>query len=240
LADAERDCRRFERLAIKQTTATADVPLPPDADAGMASTGGNAGFAALRGEPRHVRRALLLSALYALGPWATIGFPLLSASVMVHRGFHINDSLLFAGASMFGPTLGIGAVAFVVDRVERRLALMACAAVMAVLGITFAISTSLVPLTALGTGFNLTSALYSAVLSLYGAELFPTALRASATALAWGVGRVIAALVPIALLPLLGAHGPLAMFAVITAALIASIVLILVAGPPGLARRPIE
>ena len=75
-------------------------------------------------EPRQsVRRALLLGALYALAPWATIGFPLLSAAVMVQKGFRVGDSLLFAGLSMFGPTLGITIVALFVDRIERRLRL---------------------------------------------------------------------------------------------------------------------
>jgi putative MFS transporter len=153
--------------------------------------------------------------LYGLGPWATIRFPLLSAAVLVQKGFHVNASLLFAGLSMFGPTLGIGVVAPLVDRIERRRA-------------------------ALGTGFNLSSAVYSAVLAFYRAELLPTPLRASATAAAWGGGRAVSAVVPLALLPLLAAQGPLAMFGVIAAALLASVALILVAGPPGRARAAIE
>jgi putative MFS transporter len=197
------------------------------------------GFSALREERRHVRRAALLAALYALGPWATIGFPLLSAAVMVQKGFHLGDSLLFAGISMFGPTLGIGATASFVDGIGRRVALISCAAAMAAIGLAFATSAALAPLIALGTAFNLLSAVYSALLALYGAELFPTRLRASATAGAWAVGRVVSALVPIALLPLLGAYGAIAMFVVIAAALLMSSMLI-AAGPPGLARQAIE
>ena len=47
-------------------------------------------------------------------------------------------------------------------------------------------------------------------------------------------------LLPIALLPLLGAYGPLAMFGAIEAALLMSLGLIAAAGPPGLARQAIE
>ena len=48
------------------------------------------------------------------------------------------------------------------------------------------------------------------MLSLYSAELLPTHLRASASAGVWGLGRVVSALVPIALLPLLGGYTALA------------------------------
>jgi MFS transporter, putative metabolite:H+ symporter len=235
-AQAEKNYRRFQRAA----GAASHAILQPHQAHSPDHVVQRAGFRALREAPRHVQRLSLLAALYALGPWATIGFPLLSAAVMIQKGFRVGDSLLFAGISMFGPTLGIGAAAFFVDRIGRRLALTLCAAVMAVIGLAFAISTTFVPLLVLGSSFNLLSAVYSAILALYGAELFPTKLRGSATSAAWGVGRVVSALVPLALLPLLGTHGPRAMFGVIAAALLISLLLIAVAGPPGLARRPVE
>jgi putative MFS transporter len=188
----------------------------------------------------HYRRAFLLAALYGLGPWATIGFPLLSAAVMLQKGFRVGDSLLFAGVSMLGPTFGIGALAFAVDRIERRLALILCAATMTALGLVFAVATDLTALIALGIGFNLASAAYSVVLSIYGAELFPTKLRALATSAAWSLGRAISALVPIVLLPVLSTQGPLAMFGIIAAVLLISILLIFAAGPPGLTKKPVE
>jgi MFS transporter, putative metabolite:H+ symporter len=190
--------------------------------------------------PRHARRAILIAALYGLAPWATIGFPLLSAAVMMQKGFHVGDSLLFAGLSMLGPTIGIGALAVIVDRMERRLALALCAVAMTALGLAFAVATTLMVLTALGIGFNLASAAYSVALSVYAAELFPTRLRGLATSAGWGVGRIVSILVPILLLPLLGAQGPLAMFGVIAAVLLVSILLIGVFGPRGLANRPVE
>ena len=232
LAEAAKSCRRFAAPGRKAPPLIDETKFAPM----HAQKDGNKTFAV---EPRQRRRLLLLGLLYALGPWATIGFPLLSAAVMVQKGFHVGDSLLFAGVSMFGPTLGIAAAAAFVDRIERRLALALCAIVMAALGIAFALGTGLTPLILLGTGFNLASAVYSAVLALYGAELFPTRLRATATAGAWGIGRVVSMLVPILLLPLLGSQGPLAMFGVIATALLLSAALVL-AGPPGLARQPVE
>jgi MFS transporter, putative metabolite:H+ symporter len=198
------------------------------------------GFSALAGDRTSLRRTALLGALYMLAPWAAIGFPLLSAAVMVQKGFHVSDSLLFAGLTMFGPTLGIAAAASFIDRIPRRMAMVLCGVVMVVTGIAFAISTELTPLIIAGVMFNLASAVYSAVLGLYSTELLPTHLRASASAGVWGLGRVVSAFVPIALLPLLGSYGALGMFTVISLALVASLTLILVAGPPGRERRPID
>jgi MFS transporter, putative metabolite:H+ symporter len=233
-AEAERSYRYLEAATPRVISpfAQASTHVAPDLS--------KAGDSAIAETPSHFRRALLLAALYGLGPWATIGFPLLSAAVMLQKGFRVGDSLLFAGVSMLGPTLGVGALAILVDRIERRLTLILCAATMTALGLVFAVSTTLATLIALGIGFNLTSAAYSVVLSIYGAELFPTKLRALATSAGWGAGRVVSALVPIVLLPLLGTQGPLAMFGLIAAALLISIFLIFTAGPPGLAKKPVQ
>ena len=98
----------------------------------------------------------------------------------------------------------------------------------------------LTALIALGIAFNLASAAYSVVLSIYGAELFPTRLRALATSAAWSLGRIVSALVPLVLLPVLSTRGPVAMFAIITAALSVSILLIFMGGPPGLTKKQVE
>jgi putative MFS transporter len=227
---AKDNCARFEAAARQSQVALSD-PQPD-----------------LAAQPKtapeivtssRTSRVLLFCALYALAPWAAIGFPLLSATVLVHKGFHTSDSLLFAALSMFGPTVGIGIAAVFIDRIERRIALMLCAIGMAAVGLIFAASADLSALIGFGTVFNLGSAVYSAILALYGAELFPTSSRATATAGAWGIGRIVSAFVPVVLLPLLTAKGAIAMFGVIAAALVAS-ALVLLAGPPGLARRPVE
>jgi putative MFS transporter len=106
-------------------------------------------------------------------------------------------------------------------------------------GLFFAVTETFLPLVAAGAVFNLVSAVYSAAMAVYAAELFPTQRRASATATAWGLGRAVSALVPITLLPLLTTYGTLAMFTVVSGALVASVVLIVTAGPPGLTRKSV-
>jgi putative MFS transporter len=189
--------------------------------------------------PAHRPRLIYLVTLYLLAPWATIGFPLLSGAVLLAKGFAVRESLLFAAVSMFGPTVGNLVVASFIDRIARWITLVGCAALMIAAGLIFAASNTFVLLIATGIAFNLLAAAYLATLAVYGAELFPTSLRASAPAAGWAGGRVVATLVPLALLPLLTASGALAMFTVIAAALAATVALIALAGPPGMTRKPL-
>jgi MFS transporter, putative metabolite:H+ symporter len=230
--EADAACRRFEQRAGIAARAKTDAASPADAPV--------AGSFRLLLTPTHRPRAIYLACLYALGPWATIGFPLLSAAVLVHKGFSVRDSLLFAGLTMFGPTIGNVIAAQFIDRVERWIVLVACAAIMAAAGIAFAVGETLTPLIVAGIVFNLFSAVYGAALSVYASELFPTQLRASATAVAWGLGRAVSAIVPLILLPLLTGYGVLAMFTAIAAALLSSVALVGLAGPPGLSRKPLN
>jgi putative MFS transporter len=229
-AKADDNCTRFE-TAARQSQLQLSEPQPDPASQPKTAPDLIAS--------NRTGRVVLLCALYALAPWASVGFPLLSATVLVHKGFHTSDSLLFAALSMFGPTIGITIAALFIDRIERRIALMLCAIGMAAFGLIFAVSSDLSALIGFGNIFNLASAIYSAILALYGAELFPTSWRATATAGAWGIGRIVSAFVPIVLLPLLTGQGVLAMFGVIATALVIS-AFVLLAGPPGLARRPVE
>jgi putative MFS transporter len=240
--EAEQAWRRFERSAgrlphaFPASTGSGEAPAAhSDEKAEPAADG----FWSASSRP-YRRRAVLLSAMYFLGPWATIGFPLLSGAVLVEKGFRVSDSLLYLGVTMLGPSLGVLAGALVIDRCERRTALVLCGGLMALTGLAFAASGAPLTLMILGTAFNLGAAIYIGALSIYAAELFPTGLRASVSSAAWAVNRIASALVPIALLPVLKAFGPMAMFAIIAAALIGDMFLVLAFGPRGLARRPVE
>jgi putative MFS transporter len=86
--------------------------------------------------------------------------------------------------------------------------------------------------------FTLFSVIYTAALNIYAAELFPTGRRARSVATAWAFNRVGAAVAPLALLPLLRAEGPLAMYGLVLACLLASMAL-LAFSPPGQQRRSV-
>lgn len=185
------------------------------------------------------RRTFLLAALYFLAPWATVGFLLLSGAVLIEKGFRLSDTLLLVAVATFGPTIGSVLAAFVIDRVERRTALALCCAGMAVLAIVFALCNTPFWLMAVGTLFNILSAIYTPALVIYAAELFGTGRRAGVTSSAWAVNRLASALVPFVLLPVLHQQGALAMFAIISAALVLSLLLVLAVGPRGLAGKSV-
>ncbi|WP_342363881.1 MFS transporter [Terrarubrum flagellatum] len=229
---AEAACWRFERAAGRDA--------PPSFATTMAEAGQrHNGFRALAASPLHLRRAMVLAALYLLGPWTMIGFPLLSAAAMVQKGFAVGDSLLFAAVAMLGPTVGTLATATFIDRVERRYVLLGCICVMAAAGFLFAAGATLELLMVAGVAFNFASAVYGATLAIYAAEIFPTEQRASVTAGAWGLTRIVSAIVPIALLPILTHDGAWAMFAIMAASLLAISALIIRAAPPGRSRKSV-
>jgi MFS transporter, putative metabolite:H+ symporter len=158
---------------------------------------------------------------------------------MIEKGFRVTDSLLYLGVAMVGPTLGALATAPIIDRAERRTALVLCGVAMALAVMVFAVSATPAALMLSSLAFTVIGAIYVGALAIYGAELFPTAVRAAATASAWASNRVASALAPLVLLPLLKTDGAIVMTLAIAAALIAATALVAF-GPRGLAHRPVE
>jgi putative MFS transporter len=201
----------------------------------------NAGRSAtVMSQPAFMRRLVFLVAAYFLMPWATVGFSTLSGAVLVEKGINARESILYVGISTFGPLIGTIFGGFVVDRVERRTALIIIAIAMGVLGIVFALVTEPISLMATGLLFNLLVNLFTPVIVLYAAELFTTDRRAQGASWGWASNRFASALVPLALLPLLHAQGPLAMFIVIAGTLLAFVVVVAIFGPRGSAGRAVS
>lgn len=180
----------------------------------------------------------LAAALSFLSPWSTVAFPLLSGAVLAQKGFKLTDTLLFVGLSTFGPFFGNVLVAAVVDRLERRTAMIACSLGMLAAGSVFIASGTAALLIASSFTFTLLVSMQLSFLNIYVSELFPTATRGRAVAGAWAVNRVGAALGPLLLLPLLHGKGAYTMFAVIASSLLVGVVLLIFA-PSGAARRPV-
>lgn len=234
MAEADAAYERFRRSA--GLTVAPDAPST-EAQASKEKPARRALWSELTRELK--RLALMFGLLDFLMPWATIGFPLLSGAALVAKGFHVSDSLLYVGLTMFGPTLGVLIGSQLIDRMERRTALMLCGTSMAVAAIAFALTDQPWLLITTGALFNLIGAIYISTVTVYSAEVFPTRLRALVSSSTWAVNRVAAALVPLAMLPLMKSHGVLAMFSVIAAALLLSAALVGAFGPRGVTRKPV-
>jgi len=218
LAEARRSLDRLRASPAVRTAA----PPPDTADAELESGPMSAAS--------FTRRVAYLVIAYFLTPWATVGFTVLSGAVLVQKGINPQDSVLYVGVSTFGPLVGTLLAGTIVDRLPRRSALIGLAALMIVVGLAFGVVTDPLSLMASGLVFNLLVNLFTPVIVLYAAELFTTGRRAQGTSWGWAANRVGAALVPLALLPLLKAQGPLVMFVVIAGTLLAFIALVATLG----------
>jgi putative MFS transporter len=176
--------------------------------------------------------------LFFASPWSTVAFPLLVGAVLIHRGFQLQDTLLFVAVSNFGPVLGAILGALGIDRLERRSTLAGCATLMLLSGAGFVWASTPAAVMLCATAFTLAAALYVPSLSVYGAELFPTTSRASAFGSAWTFNRIGAATAPLVLLPLLQSSGSDALMLVVGASLLSSLILLMWA-PPGKTRRAV-
>lgn len=220
-------------LARFETSRTVGRTTPAKPDATDVPSGGS------MPQSLFVRRLVFLVVAYFLMPWATVGFSTLSGAVLVQKGINPQDSIFYVGISTFGPLIGTIFGGFFVDRVERRTALIVLAVAMGALGIIFALVADPIPLMATGLIFNLVVNLFTPVIVLYAAELFTTDRRAQGASWGWASNRFGSALVPLALLPLLHAQGPLAMFIVIAGTLLAFVAVVAIFGPRGEAGRAV-
>jgi putative MFS transporter len=227
-AQAESGCQAFERsgalvgAGLEPPRATAIRPAEDDEGAAPAG-----------------RRWPWVAGLFSLSPWATVAFPLLTGAVLTQRGYKLDAALLIFGLSSLGPLVGNLLVSTVMDRIDRRLAMGACALAMLTCGAAFIYGTGMASLVVAMGLFNLAISLYITLLTIYGAELFPTRSRASATAGAWALNRMGAALGPLLLVPILRGAGANTMFAVVAASLVATVAL-LAAAPRGRERRAVS
>ena len=179
----------------------------------------------------------LMAALFFLAPWAGVAFPVLTAAILLHKGFALSDSLFFVGFSTFGPCVGAILAALIADRIERRGSLALCGLGMAAAAIGFYISDLYIGLMLSSFAFSLLLSLYSPALYLYASELVLTRIRGRYTAWLWSINRAAAAASLLVLLPLLYKAGSWPVFTIITGTLLVSVALILGFGPSGKAGQ---
>ena len=229
-SDADATFRRFELSSVMTRLALR-------ADRSLAVTVHSLGA------EKHARQAhhwICVGGLFLLSPWSTATFPVLVGAVLGQMGFNLSDTLLYLGLGTLGPFFGTLLTATVVDRIERRLTLAACALAMVAAGFGFVASKNPVFLVGAIAVFNLFASLYLQSLNVYGAEYFSTERRASAMSTAWALNRIGAALSPLLLVPMLREAGPVPMFAVIAATLLTSVVVLAFFAPAGRQRSAIR
>ncbi len=118
-----------------------------------------------------------------------------------------------------------------VERFERKFLVVGSGVAMAVLGLLFGLSGTAVLIVVFGFLYTVVSNVFSNAFHVYQAEIFPTRLRATASGMTYSLSRLSSALLPFILLPVLTASGSVALFAVVSAAMLVVAIDIGVFGP---------
>jgi MFS transporter, putative metabolite:H+ symporter len=189
-------------------------------------------------EHRPTLRAALFGVLFFLNPWSAAGFPLLSGAILIARGFALKDTLLLTGISALGAPVGLLVGSALVDRLERRTALMILVLTMAGAILLFATLGSEIALLGIAILLTLCLVNYIQVLTVYVAEIYATRSRAFAISAGWTVNRVASVIMPLVLLPLMHKRGAFLTCTVMAGTLLTSAVLFAL-GPRGRAGKPI-
>jgi putative MFS transporter len=157
-------------------------------------------------------RTIMLFVFQVLQTVAYYGFGTLAPLVLVAKGFTITASLGYAALSFFGYPLGSLVSVPLVERFERKWLIIYSAIAIAVLGIVFAAAGA--PWLIVVAGFGLTAAsnVFSNAYHIYQAEIFPTAIRSTASGVAYSLSRATSVILPFVAVPLLATAGPTAVF----------------------------
>lgn len=180
---------------------------------------------------RYLRRTVMTWVMNACSAFAYYGFGAIAPLVLVAKGYSIVSSLTFLALSYLGYPLGSLLSIPIIERVQRKVLIAVTAGGMAVTGVMFGYAGSPVAIVAWGFAFTVISNVYSNAFHVYMAEVYPTALRATAAGTAYSISRIVTAALPYILIPVLGSFGPGAVFTVVAVAICVLIVDVLVLGP---------
>ncbi|MCD2190471.1 MFS transporter [Actinomycetospora soli] len=158
------------------------------------------------------RRTVMLFIFQVLQTVGYYGFGTLAPLVLVSKGFEVTESLGYAALSFAGYPLGSLLSVPMVERFERKYLIIAAALAIAVFGVVFAAAAT--PWLIVLAGFLLTTAsnVFSNAFHIYQAEIFPTAIRSTASGVAYSLSRGTSVVLPFIAVPLLATAGPVWVF----------------------------
>jgi MFS transporter, putative metabolite:H+ symporter len=177
--------------------------------------------------PPYARRTGMMVIFHLLQTFGYYGFGTLVPLVLAAKGYPVAQSLLFSAVSYLGYPLGSALSLPIVERVERKFLVIGTGLAMAAFGLAFGYSGSMATVLIFGFLYTATSNVFSNAYHIYQAEIFPTALRSTASSGTYSLSRLATAAMPFVLVPLLDQAGPNWMF--LTVALAMAIVAVDVA-----------
>ncbi len=158
------------------------------------------------------KRTVMLVIFQVLQTVAYYGFGTLAPLVLVSKGFEVTESLGYAALAFAGYPIGSLISVPLVERFERKHLIIASALGIAVCGIVFAASTNVAVIVAAGFLLTAVSNIFSNAFHIYQAEIFPTAIRSTASGICYSLSRATSTVLPFIAVPALAALGPVAVF----------------------------
>lgn len=182
-------------------------------------------------------RVLMLLAFNFFQAFAFYGFHNWVPTLLIGQGITVTKSLLYSAAIAIASPVGPLLAMTIADRVERKWMIVYAAFAVIVFGLLFSQSREVGPLIVFGLGISLSGSALSVAYHAYQTELFPTRIRCRASGLVYSFSRVGAAMSGFMIAFLLRDFGTVGVFAGISAAMLACMVLIGVLGPTTRGRR---
>lgn len=216
VAEADAIVRRLESDA----SATGALGRPVEDHIATTSAGG--WLALFHRDYR--RRTIVLCVFHLFQTVGYYGFGTLVPLVLAAKGFTVIHSLTYTTLVLLGYPIGSALSVPIVERIDRRWLIVTGALSMAGFGVALGFATSPLWIVAFGFSYTVVSNLFSNAFHVFQAEIFPTAIRATASGTAYALSRLSSAAMPFVLLPVLNARGAAAMFTVVASAMFVVIV----------------
>jgi putative MFS transporter len=157
-------------------------------------------------------RTVMLVIFQILQTVAYYGFGTLAPLVLVSKGFAVTQSLGYAALTFAGYPIGSLISVPLVERFERKFLIIVSALGIGVCGIVFAAAENVVTIVIAGFVLTAISNVFSNAFHIYQAEIFPTAIRSTASGVAYSLSRATSTVLPFIAVPALAAFGPVAVF----------------------------
>lgn len=187
-----------------------------------------------------ISRFVIGFALNIGGNAAVYGFIAWWPSFFVKQGFTITSSLGFTAIMSLGGPVGAIIGMLISDRFNRKHVIVALSLAAALLGMAYPLANSNIAVAIIG--FVLVTVVYVFVAvgwASYVPELFPTEIRLRATGYCNAVGRIAAALMPFAVVPLFKMHGIFSVSMLLVAILVVQAIVVAALGIDT-NRKPLE
>jgi MFS transporter, putative metabolite:H+ symporter len=158
------------------------------------------------------KRTVMLVIFQVLQTVAYYGFGTLAPLVLVSKGFEVTQSLGYAALTFAGYPLGSLLSVPLVERFERKHLIIVSALGIAVCGIVFAAANHVAVIVVAGFLLTAVSNVFSNAFHIYQAEIFPTAIRSTASGICYSLSRATSTVLPFVAVPALATLGPVAVF----------------------------